>query len=147
MFTSVTPNGLRFFTQPYQGYIKSTVDGPVSVINLLAMIRINDAALRESEVRQCGPMETFCLGVRMVLWPVFQKGMDSQVTALKKFADSASGGILSKGHVKDTNVQSVRPLGIMVAHLIPGQVSQRYSAMFQCMVALSDEEEGMLFSK
>lgn len=52
------------------------------------MIRTTDAVLVESSKRGCAPLEPFLLGLRMQLWPLFQKGMSDNVESLKKLADS-----------------------------------------------------------
>lgn len=56
------------------------------------MIRLTDAVLDESSKRGCTPLEGFLLGLRMQLWPLFQKGMSDSVDSLKKLADSGGGG-------------------------------------------------------
>ena len=52
-------------------------------------------------------METFLLGVRIKLWPLFQSEMGAHVESLKKLADSAAGTMLSRGNVRDTVVRAV----------------------------------------
>jgi hypothetical protein len=53
-------------------------------------------------------LETFLLGLRMSMWPVFQKEMSVHVDSLKALADSAGGSFLTRGNIKDSNVQTVR---------------------------------------
>jgi hypothetical protein len=81
-------------------------------------------------------MEGICMGLKLSLWPIFQKDMDAQIESVKKLADTAVGGgfgsLLSKP-VKDATVR---------------QVSERYAEFFSFIVALSeDEEEGMIFTR
>jgi hypothetical protein len=71
------------------------------------MIRLNEAAYAEVGKRGCGPMETFLLGIRMSLWPLFQTEMGAHVESLKKLADSAAGTLLSRGNVRDPVVRAV----------------------------------------
>jgi len=95
------------------------------------MIRLNEAAYQEVGRRGCGPMETFLLGVRIKLWPLFQSEMGAHVESLKKLADSAAGTMLSRGNVRDTVVRAA---------------AQRYAILFSSILALiGDEEEPMLF--
>lgn len=62
------------------------------------MIRLTDSVLTEAtEMRNCTPLEPFLLGLRMQLWPLFQKGMSDNVDSLKKLADSGGAGTGSFG--------------------------------------------------
>jgi len=69
------------------------------------MVKLNDAVLAETQLRHCPPFEPFAIGVRLSMWPLFQKEMNEHINAVKRVADSASGGILSKGSVKDSVLQ------------------------------------------
>lgn len=71
------------------------------------MIRLNENVYLEAEKRGCGPLETFLLGQRLAMWPLFQKDMGTQVESLKKLAESAVGGLLSRSGIKDSAVQVV----------------------------------------
>lgn len=52
------------------------------------MIRLTDVLHAESIRRGCAPLEPFLLGLRMQLWPLFQKQMSENVNSLKALADS-----------------------------------------------------------
>lgn len=52
-------------------------------------------------------METFLLGNRIALWPLFQSEMGAHVESLKKLADAAEGTFLSRGNVRDPVVRAV----------------------------------------
>lgn len=123
-------------TQYADGFIKSIVspsllDPKPSVVPILTMIRLNEAAYQEVCRRSCGPMETFLVGVRMSLWPLFQSEMSAHVESLKTLADSATGSMFARGNVRDPVVRAA---------------AQRYAIMFSSILALiGDDEEPMLF--
>ena len=73
------------------------------------MIRLLENVHREVQQRDCPPLESFTLGLRLTVWPTFQKEMNAHVESVKKLADGASdGGFLSgKPTVKDATVHSV----------------------------------------
>lgn len=91
-----------------QTFVKSAIDPAPPAVPLLTMIRLNEAAFEEVELRRCPPLETFLLSLRMSMWPVFQKAMGAHVDSLKALADSAGGSFLIRGNVGDSNVQAVR---------------------------------------
>lgn len=118
-----------------QNFVKGALAGPPPVIALLSMIRLNEAVLSEVQTRGgCAPLETYLIGQRLGMWPVFQNQMNAHVDGLKKLADSAAGGLLSRGAVKDATVQGV---------------AQRFCAMFLSFVCLAADEadEAMVFSQ
>lgn len=53
------------------------------------------------------------MGVKLALWPTFQKELDANLEAVKKLAVAAQGGgigeMLGGAGVKDAKVQGVRP--------------------------------------
>jgi len=113
-------------------FVKSAIDPVPPVVPLLTMIRLNEAAFKEVELRRCPPLETFLLSLRMSMWPAFQKEMSAHVHSLKALADSAGGSFLTRGNVRDSSVQAV-------AH--------RYAILFASMLALiEDDDEPMLFT-
>lgn len=71
------------------------------------MIRCNESVLAELQVRGCAPLEGFCLALRMSMWPAFQNEMNNHVDSLKRLADGATGGILSRGVIKEGTIQLV----------------------------------------
>lgn len=73
------------------------------------MIRINELVLSEAGKRDCTPLETFLIGLKLAMWPIFQKEMNAQVESLKKLVDGAGAGLLSRGtQLKDSWIQLVR---------------------------------------
>ncbi|KAG8880252.1 hypothetical protein FRB97_000964 [Tulasnella sp. 331] len=119
--------------QYLQTFITSALEPVPPVVPLLTMIRINEVVLSEAQKRECNPVETFLIGLRLTMWPMFQKEMAGHVDSLKKLVDGAGAGYLSRGMVlKDSWIQ-------LIVH--------RYSALFTAFTALAgEEEESMLFS-
>lgn len=108
---------------------------PPPSLSLLAMIRLNEAVLSEVQTRGgCGPLESYLIGQRLAMWPVFQNGMNAHVDGLKKLADSAAGGLLSRGAVKDSAVVTI---------------VRRFCGLFLGFVSLAEDEadEAMVFSQ
>ncbi|ELU45944.1 vacuolar sorting protein [Rhizoctonia solani AG-1 IA] len=79
---------------------------------------LNENVYLEAERRGCGPLETFLLGQRLAMWPLFQKDMGVQVDSLKKLAENAVGGYLSRSGIKDSAVQvvSILPRTIVILY-------------------------------
>ncbi|KAG8810652.1 hypothetical protein FRC17_002845 [Serendipita sp. 399] len=101
----------------------SLLESKPSVVPILTMIRLNEAAYQEAGKRGCAPLETFLVGLRISLWPVFQSEMGAHVESLKKLADAATGSMLARGNA-----------------------AQRYAILFSAILALlGEEEEPMLF--
>lgn len=72
------------------------------------MVRMNEVVLAECQKRDCAPLETFLLGLRLGMWPIFQKEMNAQVESLKKMVDGAGSGYLMRGTtLKDSWIQLV----------------------------------------
>ncbi|KAG8685244.1 hypothetical protein FRC08_013229 [Ceratobasidium sp. 394] len=115
-----------------QTFIKAALDPPPPLIPLLTIIRLTENIYIEASKRGCRPLETFLLGQRLTMWPLFQKDMGAQVESLKKLAENAVGGYLSRSGVKDSAVQVI---------------INRYASLFSACVFLSSEgDETMLFS-
>jgi len=58
------------------------------------MIRLNDAIYQSlilDEECPVSEMESHLIGLKLQLWPIFQKEMSSQLDSVKKLAASASG--------------------------------------------------------
>lgn len=74
------------------------------------MIRLNDSIFTSLiDTTHCPPMENHLIGIRLSLWPLFQKTMGAQVESLRRInGTAASGGVFTKTSVKDSAVQ-VRP--------------------------------------
>ena len=62
------------------------------VIPLLTMIRLTEEVMGEIQKRGCQPLESFVFGLRLQMWPLFQKAMTEQIEGLKKAAEGAGGG-------------------------------------------------------
>jgi hypothetical protein len=90
-----------------QNFLKSALDPAPPLIPLLTTIRLTENIYIEASKRSCRPLETFLLGQRLSMWPLFQKDMGAQVESLKKLAESAVGGYLSRSGIKDSAVQVV----------------------------------------
>ncbi|KAG8725315.1 hypothetical protein FRC12_024199 [Ceratobasidium sp. 428] len=88
-----------------QTFIKSALDPPPPLVPLLTIIRLTENIYLEASKRGCRPLETFLLGQRLTMWPLFQKDMGLQVESLKKLAENAVGGYLSRSGIKDSVVQ------------------------------------------
>lgn len=79
-------------------------------VPLLTMIRLTEDVMAEIQRRACPPAESFIFGLRLKMWPVFQKAMTEHVDALKKLAEGASTGYFSRAvATTDTVVSNVRP--------------------------------------
>lgn len=65
-------------------------------VPLLTMIRLTEDVVAEVQKRGCPPAETYIFGLRLQLWPVFQKAMTEHVEALKKLAEGASSGYFGR---------------------------------------------------
>jgi vacuolar protein sorting-associated protein 52 len=55
------------------------------------MIRLTEEVMSEIQKRSCQPLETFVFGLRLQMWPVFQRAMTDQIDGLKK-SEGAGGG-------------------------------------------------------
>lgn len=102
---------VSFSLNHWQTFATSVLDPhPPPVLPLLVMIRMTEAVIAELQVRGCAPLENFVFGIRLQLWPVFQKLMSENVTSLNKLAETASaaGGYFRRGPaVSDASVQAV----------------------------------------
>jgi hypothetical protein len=56
------------------------------------MIRLTEEVMGEIQKRGCQPLETFVFGLRLQMWPLFQKAMTDQIDGLKKVTEGAGGG-------------------------------------------------------
>ncbi|EJU06414.1 hypothetical protein DACRYDRAFT_103359 [Dacryopinax primogenitus] len=105
---------------------------PPEIIPLLTMMRLNENVLIEVQKRACTPLESFLVEMRLSMWPIFQKEMNTQVESLKKLLEGAHGGLLTKSTLKDSVVETV---------------SRTYGTLFAAFISLSEpSEEAMLFS-
>ncbi|GJJ07494.1 hypothetical protein Clacol_001696 [Clathrus columnatus] len=95
---------------PVLDYCQSLLDNIPPVIPLLIITRLAECVLGEVQKRDCPPLETFLLGLRLKFWPIFQKIMNNQIESLKRMADNAgTAGFLSgKTGVKDETIHKAR---------------------------------------
>ncbi|GJE84132.1 Vps52-domain-containing protein [Phanerochaete sordida] len=119
-----------------QTYITTNLQ-PHPTIPLLTMIRLTEEVMLEVQKRGCPPLETFIFTTRLKMWPVWQRGMQDHIDALKRLAEgSGSGGALGSMFGKRT-----------VSEAAVKSVCHRYVVMFNSCVALtSQQEETMIFS-
>ncbi|THH15380.1 hypothetical protein EW146_g5088 [Bondarzewia mesenterica] len=114
-------------------FIQTAIEPLPPVIPLLTMIRSTESVMREVQKRGCSPLETFVFGVRLQMWPLFQKAMTDQIDALKKLAEGASGGYFRRA-VETTDASVLN-------------VCKRYIVLFLSFTMLTEQnEETMIFS-
>ncbi|KAF9268122.1 vacuolar sorting protein [Marasmius fiardii PR-910] len=116
-----------------QTFVQSTLEPLPTTTTLLTMIRLVENVVTEIEHRGCPPAVTFVFGLRLQLWPLFQKLMTEHIDSLKKLAEGSGGGYFSRAVVaSEATVKSM---------------CQRYTYLFGAFVALTvQEEETMIFS-
>lgn len=96
-----------------------------SPLSLISMIRLNNSILSatttHSSSLSCPPLESHLYSIRLLLWPLLTKTLDSQIESLKKIngtpsstATSGVGGLLGRmagtgmgASVKDSTVQAI----------------------------------------
>ncbi|KAH9062806.1 vacuolar sorting protein [Lactarius vividus] len=103
------------------------------VIPLLIMIRLTEEVMGEVQKRGCQPLETFLFGLRLQMWPLFQKSMTVQIEGLKTVAEGAAGGYFRRAtSTSDATIATI---------------CRRYVVLFLCLVMLTEQnEETMIFS-
>jgi hypothetical protein len=88
--------------------VKSALDPIPPVVALLTMIRLTEDVIAEVQKRGCPPMESYVFGIRLQMWPVFQKAITEHVEALKKLAEGTGSSYFSRSAVTtDALVSSV----------------------------------------
>ncbi|TFY83941.1 hypothetical protein EWM64_g58 [Hericium alpestre] len=75
-----------------QNFVKASLEPLPPVIPLLTIIRLTEEVMVEIQKRECPPLETFVFGLRLQMWPLFQKAMTDQIDAHKNLAEGAGGG-------------------------------------------------------
>jgi len=115
-------------------FVRSALEPIPPSIPLLTMIRLTENIILEVQKRNCPPVEFFVFGLRLQMWPVFQKSMAEHIDALKKLAEGTSSGYFSRAPTTtNSNVTSI---------------CKRYTTLFNSFINLTDqEEETMIFSK
>ncbi len=71
------------------------------------MIRLTEDVMVEVQKRGCGPLENFIFGIRIQMWPVFQKLMAEHIDALKKYTDGTGTGLFRQKSSTDAAVATV----------------------------------------
>ena len=60
------------------------------------MIRLTEDVMMEVQKRGCTPLESYIFGLRLQMWPVFQKAMSDHIDALKQLAEGANASYFSR---------------------------------------------------
>ncbi|KAF5359016.1 hypothetical protein D9758_004735 [Tetrapyrgos nigripes] len=116
-----------------QTFVKTVIDPSPPIISLLTMIRLTEKVLAEVENRECPPAVTFLFGIRLQMWPLFQKLMNENIEAVKKVAEGSGSGLFSRT--------------VVIAEGTVKHLCNRYVMLFTAFVSLTDqEEETMIFS-
>ena len=76
--------------------MKSALDPIPPVVALLTMIRLTEDVIAEVQKRGCPPMESYVFGIRLQMWPVFQKAVTEHVEALKKLAEGTGSSYFNR---------------------------------------------------
>ncbi|KAG6833901.1 hypothetical protein H0H87_007912 [Tephrocybe sp. NHM501043] len=116
-----------------QSFLKSSLEPIPPAVPLLTMIRLMEDVVLEVQKRNCPPVEFYVFGLRLQMWPVFQKVMAENTEALKKLAEGGSSGYFSRAAATtDSGVASI---------------CKRYTVLFNSFIQLTkQEEETMIFS-
>jgi len=116
-----------------QTFVQSALHPVPPVVPLLTMIRLTEDVIEEVQKRGCPPMESYVFGLRLQMWPVFQKAMKEHIDALKGLAGGVSSSYFSR---------TAATTDVMVS-----SICRRYAVLFNSFVALTDQEdETMIFS-
>ncbi|KAF6762609.1 Sac2 family-domain-containing protein [Ephemerocybe angulata] len=120
-------------TEYCQTFLKTVLEPMPAAVPLLTMIRLTEDIVTEVQKRRCPPAENFIFGIRIQMWPVFQKVMHEHIESLKKLAEGTSGGYFSRSSpVTDASV---------------AKAARHYVNFFNSFVCLTEhEEETMIFS-
>ncbi|KAF5331527.1 hypothetical protein D9611_007667 [Ephemerocybe angulata] len=120
-------------TEYCQTFLKTVLEPMPAAVPLLTMIRLTEDIVTEVQKRRCPPAENFIFGIRIQMWPVFQKVMHEHIESLKKLAEGTSGGYFSRSSpVTDATV---------------AKAARHYVNFFNSFVCLTEhEEETMIFS-
>lgn len=117
-----------------QNFVKTVLEPLPPAIPLLTMIRLIEELVTEIQKRRCPPAENFIFGIRIQMWPAFQKAMHEHIESMKKLAEGGvSYGYFSRAApVTDATVS---------------KVAKHYVNFFNSFVYLTEhEEETMIFS-
>jgi hypothetical protein len=118
-----------------QSFIHVLLDPPPPPVSVLAMIRLNDA-IHVSAACPAAAFDGYLTGVRLSLWPLFQRGIDAQAESLRRIAASGSSGVF-----KTAGSTTAKEAAVSAA-------LRQYAALFTAVVALSeDADDEMVFSR
>ncbi|EAU84667.2 hypothetical protein CC1G_00186 [Coprinopsis cinerea okayama7 len=116
-----------------QTFVRSALDPMPPTIPLLTIIRLTEEVVTEIQKRRCPPAETFIFGLRLQMWPIFQKAMHEHIESLKRLAEGTSTGYFSRSSP--------------ITDAVVAKVSRQYVHFFNSFVYLTEhEEETMIFS-
>lgn len=102
----------KFYLIIGQTFVNGVAEPAPPVVPLLTMIRLTEDVASEIESRSCPAAVTFMFGLRLNLWPVFQKAMTDHIESVKKLT-AGNAGYFSRAAVLNENaVMHVSPLGI-----------------------------------
>ncbi|KAI9512249.1 vacuolar sorting protein, partial [Russula earlei] len=114
-------------------FAQAALEPSPPVIPLLTMIRLTEEVMNETQKRGCQPLESFVFGLRLQMWPLFQRAMTDQIEGLKKAAEGAGGGYFRRAATTSDGAMTT--------------ICKRYVALFLCLVILTEQsEETMIFS-
>lgn len=120
-------------TEYIQNFVKTVLEPIPAAIPLLTMIRLTEDIVTEVQKRRCPPAENFIFGIRIQMWPVFQKVMNEHIESVKKLVEGTSYGYFSRtSPITDATV---------------AKITRHYVNFFNSFVYLTEhEEETMIFS-
>ena len=73
------------------------------------MIRLTENLVTEIQKRRCPPAENFVFGIRIQMWPVFQKAMHDHIESLKRMAEGTNQSYFSRASpITEATVSKVR---------------------------------------
>lgn len=96
MYTDIFPICIAGDNVRPQTFVRSTLEPTPPVVALLTMIRLTEDVMVEVQKRGCSPLESYTFGLRLQMWPVFQKAMSEHIESLKKLAEGATSGYFSR---------------------------------------------------
>lgn len=117
-----------------QNFVHALLDPPPPPVSVLAMIRLNDA-IHHSKSCPAAAFDSYLVGTRLSLWPLFQRGMDAQAESLRKIASTSGTSVFKSG-------------GSVAKEQAVSSALRHYAALFTAVVALSeDADDEMVFNR
>ena len=92
-----------------QTFVNGVTEPPPPVVPLLTMIRLTEDVASEMESRSCPAAVTFVFGLRLNLWPVFQKAMADHIESVKKLTAGNAGYFSRAAVLSESAVMHVSP--------------------------------------